>query len=76
MVNNPKSLHHLSQIFRLRKLAGLLQVIPLKKNDQFIGVSGIAEKLSPSGTIGLAGDTVCIKPWLPLRIIRDFMSDK
>ncbi len=59
--SHSKTLHHLAQIFRLRKLAGLLQDIPLQKNDEFIGVSGVAEKLSSSGTIGLAGDTVCIK---------------
>src|SRR5258706_13323167 len=76
LVNNPSSLHHLSQLCRLRKLAGLLQVIPLKEGDDFIGVTGITEKLSPSGTIGLAGDTVCIKRWLPLRIVGDFVSDK
>jgi hypothetical protein len=61
VVNNSSSLHHLAQIFRLRKLAGPLQDIPLEKNDEFIGVRGVAEKLSSSGTIGLAGDTVCIK---------------
>ena len=61
MVNNSSSLQHLAQIFRLRKLAGLLQDIPLQKNDEFIGVRGVAEKLPSSGTIGLAGDTVCIK---------------
>ena len=59
--NNSSSLHHLVQLFRLRKLAGSLQDIPLQKHDEFIGVRGIAEKLSSSGTIGLAGDTVCIK---------------
>ena len=61
VVNNSSALHHLAQIFRLRKLAGLLQDIPLQKDDEFIGVRGVAEKLSSSGTIGLAGDTVCIK---------------
>src|SRR5579859_2234925 len=61
VVNNSSSLHHLAQLFRLRKLAGLLQDIPLQKNDEFIGVRGVAEKLSSSGTIGLAGETVCIK---------------
>ena len=61
VVNNSSLLHHLAQIFRLRILTGLLQDIPLQKNDEFIGVRGVAEKLPSSGTIGLAGDTVCIK---------------
>lgn len=61
MANNASSLHHCAQIFRLRKLAGPLQDIPLQKNDEFIGVSGVAEKLPSSATIGLAGDTVGVK---------------
>ena len=61
VVNHSRSLHHLAQLFRLRKQAGLLQDIPLQKNDEFIGVRGVAEKLSTSGPIGLAGDTEGIK---------------
>src|SRR5262249_52983960 len=76
VVDNSSSLHHLAQIFRLRKLAGLLQVMPLQKNNEFIRVGGAAEKLSSSGTIGLAGEAVGIKRRLPLFIVRHFLSDK
>lgn len=48
MVNHSSSLHHLAKLFRLRKLASLLQDIPLQKNDEFIGVRGVAEELSSS----------------------------
>jgi hypothetical protein len=75
VVNHSSSLHHLAQLFRLRKLAGLLQDIPLQKNDEFIGVRGVAEKLSTSGPIRLAGDTVGIKRKLPLFIVRHVLSD-
>jgi hypothetical protein len=59
--NNSSSLHHLVKVFGLRILARPLQDIPLQKNDEFIGVRSVAEQLSSSGTIGLAGEAVCIK---------------
>jgi hypothetical protein len=61
VINNASALHQRTQIFRLRKLAGPLQNIPLQKYDEFIGVSGVAEELAASGPVGLAGDTVGIK---------------
>jgi len=75
LVNNPSSLHRLSQILGLDELASFLQIIPLEKNEEFIGVIGIAEQLAPSGTASLAGGTVLIKERLPLGIVLDFVPD-
>src|SRR5262245_53051624 len=61
VVNQSSWLHHLAPLFRLRKLAGPLQDIPLQQHDEFIWVSGVAEQLSSARPIGLAGDTVSIK---------------
>jgi len=75
LVNNSSPLHRLSQILGLDELTSLLQIIPLEENEKFIGVIGVAEQLSPSGTVGLPGGTVRIKEWLPLGIVLDFMPN-
>jgi hypothetical protein len=60
----------------LGKLAQMFRIIPLKEDDDFIRISGVAQEHSTLGTAGLACRTMLIKNGLPFRIISDFMSDK
>lgn len=71
---DPSFLHPRSQLFTLTKLASLLK-IPLENHNNFIGVIGATEDLSPFGTSGLAVGPVCIKDCLPSAIVRDGMFD-
>jgi hypothetical protein len=54
----------------------MFRIIPLKEDDDFIRISGVAQEHSTPGTAGLACRTMLIKNRLPFRIISDFMSDK
>lgn len=72
---SPSFLHLRSQLFRLRELAGLLQ-IPLEQQDNFIGVIGATEDLPPFGTSALAVGAIRIKGRLPPGIVRDGVFDK
>ena len=76
LVSNASPLHRLPQILRLDKLPSPLQIIPLKEDNELIGVIGTAEEMPPFRTAGPACGPVLIEYRLPLGVIFDFMADK
>ena len=75
-----KIFHSVQPLEDPEQLVGKLHVktdaVIAHENDEFVRVMGIAEEPTSLGTAGLAGGTVCIKRWLPLGIVLDFMPDK
>src|SRR3990170_552822 len=74
-VSDASTFHSFPELLRLRELAGILQVIPLKKDDQFVWIVSVSEKASSFGAAFLACCTVFIEDWLPLGIVFDLMPN-
>src|SRR4051812_4285081 len=74
-VGNTGLLHLLPQILRLAKLANVIQFIPLKENQEFVGIVGVAEEVTSPRTTGLTVGGVLIEDRLPPGVVLNLVSN-